>query len=152
MFISISNYRTIALVAVAIVLLAVLPHGAYAQQGADNLRATIQTSLLSDPRTAGLSEAQIAAIVDVLTQEAQNKGMTAYDIMWRPYDMQNIAENAEGQVADVCDPSSILCTFNKAFGFAGSDTTIPIMLWITSMGLIWILAEMLHRRRTGLPH
>ncbi len=149
MFISIANYRTIALVAVAIVLLAVLPQGAHAQQNAGDLRTAIQISLLGDPRTTGLSETQVGAIVEALTEEAQKKGMTANDIMWRPQNIntQDTAADAEQAPADVCDPSSILCTFNKAFGFAGTDTTIPYILLITSIGLIWIFAEMLHRRK-----
>jgi hypothetical protein len=36
---------------------------------------------------------------------------------------------------------------SEAFGFVGVDTTIPFTLGAASMGLVWILAEMIHRRR-----
>jgi hypothetical protein len=38
----------------------------------------------------------------------------------------------------------------EAFGFVGPDTTIPFCLGAASMGLIWIIAEMLHRHK--YPH
>jgi hypothetical protein len=39
---------------------------------------------------------------------------------------------------------------DEAFGFIGPDTTIPFALGMASMGLIWIIAEMMHRRK--YPH
>ena len=138
---------TLLLVAVVIALLMVSPRGAHAQQSTNDLRATIKSELLSDPRTLGLSQAEIDAMVNILAQEAQKNGMTVHDITWRPQIMQSAGMNAGGDVAMAfCAPSSILCKFNEAFGFVGPDTIIPFTLGSASMGLVWILAEMLHRR------
>jgi len=125
-----------------------LPQTTRAQANADSLRATIKAALLSDPRTSGLSPAQIDAMVGILAQEAQRQGMTAGDITWRPSPTPTFGANAgDSTGATACGSNSFLCRFNEAFGFAGNDPTIPFVLGASSMGLVWILAEMLHRRR-----
>ncbi len=141
--------RTFALLAAAFFALwIVFPHVAHAQQNASDLRATIQAELLSDPRTAVLTQVQLGAIVDILTKEASKQGITAQDIQWRPQTPESFAvgNGVEG-TADTCKTWAFLCVFNEAFGFTGPDATIPFILGAASMGLIWIFAEMLHRRR-----
>ena len=118
---------------------------AYAQESSAELEATIRGALLSDPRTAGLSEAQVDAMVSLLAQEAQNQGVTSQDIQWRP---QQYEDTGASMGEDYCGATpAFLCAFSLAFGFAGTDPTIPFTLGLASMGLIWVLAEMLHRHR-----
>lgn len=138
------------LAAVSFTLWMVFPHTARAQQNASDLRATIQAELLSDPRTTGLTQVQLGAIVDILTKEASKQGITAQDIRWRPQTPESFTagDGAEG-TAETCGTWAFLCVFNEAFGFTGPDATIPFILGAASMGLIWIFAEMLHRRRHG---
>ena len=128
-------------------ILAVLPFLAHAQNTSSDLRATISAELLSDPRTSSLSQAQIDALVSLLAQEAEKQGITSQDIQWRPQSTERfIATDSAAPQAPEC-AGGFLCTMSEAFGFVGADTTIPFTLGAASMGLVWILAEMIHRRR-----
>lgn len=133
-----------ALVAVLVIALA-LPLLALAQSSAE-LSATIRAELLKDPRTAGMSEAQVDAMVSALAEEAQAQGITPYDITWRP---SETAEGSAGPATECGYMPQLLCNMNKVFGFAGGNPTIPIILGICSALLIFILAEMIehHIRR-----
>ncbi|MDO8514300.1 MAG: hypothetical protein Q7S50_02030 [bacterium] len=130
-------------------LFAFFPFVLYAQTVAQgDLRSTIRAELLSDPRTSGLSNAELDAMVDLLTDEAGKQGMTVQDIQWRPQNTQSFTASEQSPVSpDACRASRFLCMFNEAFGFAGPDATIAFTLGAASMGLVWIIAEMLHRRR-----
>ena len=142
----ISEVILLALVCVA-VFVPVLTH---AQAQTDTLRATIRAELLSDPRTTGLSKTQLDAMVDLLTGEAQKQGITSHDITWRPQSANSFggANSSSASASSACGGiPSILCMLSEAFGFTGSDVTIPFALGAASMGLVWILAEMIHRRR-----
>ena len=139
---------TIALV----VLAALMPLVIHAQTSTSSeLSSTIRAQLLSDPRSATLSEAQLSAMVDLLSQEAQKQGLSAQDIEWHPNPSTLGGEGTDqaSSPAPVCD-GSFTCLMDEAFGFVGPDTTIPFFLGMSSMGLIWILAEMLHRHK--YPH
>lgn len=119
-------------------------------QEQDELRATILSAILSDPRTSGFSQEQLDAIVSVLTDEAKRGGLVLNDITWSPQDVDTLAAQdnlSYGMTSSVCDSGGVLCLFSEAFGFVGPDTTIPFTLGASSMALIWIFAEMLHRRR-----
>jgi len=119
---------------------------AHAQAPDSDLRATIQAQLMSDPRTSSLSEAQLDAMVSVLAQEAQKRGITAGDLTYRPQHAfgATIAETVE----DICQGiPSISCAFDVALGFLGPNTFIAYTLGAASMALVWLLAEMLHHRR-----
>jgi len=119
-----------------------LPLLAHAQAPASDLSATIRAELLKDPRTASLSSAELDAMVSILASEAQRQGVTASDITWNP------AADIVAEVVDACgDIPKFSCIFGLAFGFIGPDPTIPYILGVTSMGLVWLLAEMIHRRR-----
>jgi hypothetical protein len=140
---------------VALCLAFSVPFLARAQTAAapqNDLRSAIRAELLSDPRTAGLSGAQLEGMVNLLTQEAQKRGVTAHDIAWHP--QQRAGSGMGGQNSETmaisCGVSPFLCTLDEAFGFIGPDTTIPFSLGAASMGLIWIIAETLHRRRNGI--
>ena len=134
------------LLAALIALFALAPHTfAQSASGSDDLRATIRAELLSDPRTSNLPQAQLDAMVDALTAQAQEQGLTAHDITWRP--AMTPAENIQ---ADACGSMpSVLCALNRAFGFDGSDPRIPVGLGIVSALLILIIGlmfEMHHRK------
>jgi hypothetical protein len=112
-----------------------------------DLSATIRAELLSDPRTSGLSQTQLDAIVSLLTKQAQSQGITVHDITWRPQPLQFGSTNAP-EAIDVCAGiPRYLCAFDEAFGFVGPDVLIAYILGVSSMGLTWILAEMIHRHR-----
>lgn len=112
-----------------------------------DLRSVIRAQLLSDPRTASLSSDQLDAMVSLLAQQAQKQGITAQDITWRP--QAPAPASAPRAPAESC-AGNFTCVMDEAFGFIGPDTTIPFALGAASMGLIWITAEMLHRRK--YPH
>ena len=133
-------------------LAVLLPRLSHAQAPApqNDLRAVIHAELLGDPRTAGLSQAQLNTMVELLTKQAQKQGVTAHDITWRPQSAQSGPEGQSGEVMDVCGASTFFCVIDEAFGLVGPDTTIPFSLGAASMGLIWIIAETLHRRRHGI--
>ena len=116
-------------------------------ESTSDLSATIRAEIMSDPRTSGLTDAQIDSLVVLLTEEAQKRGITSQDIQWRPQNAERFVpgENA-GPSAPEC-MGGFLCTLSEAFGFIGPDATIPFMLGAASMGLIWVIAEMIHRRR-----
>ncbi|OGG49442.1 hypothetical protein A2763_03905 [Candidatus Kaiserbacteria bacterium RIFCSPHIGHO2_01_FULL_54_36] len=137
--------QTLLVVIVSFLIAWGLAHSAQAQETPAELSATIRAELMSDPRTAGLSEAQIEGLVNLLTQEAQKQGVTSRDIQWRPQQYGNAEDDVP---MDYCGATpALLCAFSTAFGLAGTDPTIPFTLGAASMGLIWILAEMIHRRR-----
>ena len=140
------NLRNVLLlVALAVALL--LPGSVYGQDARSDLRATIRAELLSDPRTSSLSEAQIDVLVGLLSEEAEKQGITSQDIQWRPQSTERfVAIESAAPQAPECT-GGFLCTMTEAFGFIGADTTIPFTLGAASMGLVWILAEMMHRRR-----
>ncbi len=137
------------LLAFLFVCVVVVPTISLAQEQ-DELRATIRSAILSDPRTSGFSSEQIQAIVEIITAEAQKDALTPGDITWHPQDADTLAAQdsiQSGVVSIECERSDVPCLFNDAFGLIGSDTTIPFTLGASSMALIWIFAEMIHRRR-----
>lgn len=133
------DVRSAALIAAAFAsCLMLIPALASAQSS--DLSSTIRSELLKDPRTTNLSQSQLDAMVQLLSGEAQSRGMTSSDITWRP---STFSET----VTDVCgDTPKILCVLDVAFGFLGPSSLIPYILGASSMALIWIFAEMLHRR------
>ncbi len=141
------------LLLILVPLFASVPFFAHAQTPDNDLRTTIRAELLSDPRTSSLSEVQVDTLVDLLAQEAQKQGITSQDIQWRPQSTERfVATESAAPEAPAC-MGGFLCIMSEAFGFVGADTTIPFTLGAASMGLVWILAEMIHRRRhpAGVP-
>ena len=134
------------IVAVAVVLF-FAPELAHAQIPGANLSDTIRAEIMNDPRTAAFSQGQIDEMVGILTQAAEAEGITAADITWRPQDPASFSAQMR-QAFSVCEGTpTLLCSFDVAFGFLGPDSNIPFILGAASMGLVWILAEMIHRRR-----
>ena len=130
--------------AILVAILVVVPILAYAQA---DLGSTIRTQIMSDPRSASLTQAQVDEMVTILTQAAQAQGVSASDITWRPKDPATFAVTTMQQAYDVCQGTPApFCAIDLAFGFLGPDDFIAYMLGLASMGLIWILAETMHRR------
>lgn len=134
-------------VMVAVIFL--LPFIANAQATVDPLRAAIWTSLLSDPRSANIPPAQMQLLVDQLAQKAEAQNMSVQDILWRPAANQEAA----AVVATLgCEQGVVgyICSFNQAFGFSGTNYTVPLALLVTSGLLIVIIWEMIVHRRKKL--
>jgi len=140
--------RNITLLAVVASVFMMFPLLSHAQTSDTALSATIRAELMSDPRTASLSQAQVDEMVTILTQQAQAQGMTASDITRRPGDPETFGAGGAPQPVDTCEGTpTLFCVFDTAYGFLGPDTSIPFLLGMASMGLVWVLAEMIHRRR-----
>ena len=122
--------------AVALLVLALaLPVVMHAQTQ-DDLRATVRAAILTDPRTAELSETDIEVMVAALTEEAAAQGITSEDLTWRPQE--------EGAPDAACGAMpSFFCTLNQAFGFDGSDLAIPIGLVVSSALLLFLIGSLL---------
>lgn len=105
------------------------------------LRDTIRAAILSDPRSQSMTPEEIESMTVALARQAESVGMTADDILWRP-----VTEEAgsQQQGAETCD--GILCALNHAFGFDGSNYTIPIWLGAISLMLIFIIATIFEYR------
>ena len=136
------------LIAVCAFALPMLVHA----QASDELKATIRSEIMSDPRSAALSEVEIDQMVELLSDAAAKQGITASQIIWRPTDTdgETFGTTAlpEQQPVDFCEGTPLLlCTFDMAFGFLGPDTIIAYLLGLASMGLIGVLASMLHLRK-----
>ena len=118
----------------------------------DDLRMAIQTSVLADPRTASIPPSQLNELVDALAEQAQAHHLSAADILWRPKTAEaSTSGPAEGAAVPDCAEGwySYLCQVNTAFGFAGNDLTIPILLLITSGLLVLVIQRMIahHHKR-----
>ena len=122
--------------AVALLVLALATPVVIHAQTQDDLRATVRAAILTDPRTAELSETDIEVMVAALTEEAVAQGITSEDITWRPQE--------EGKTDAACgNLPAFFCTLNQAFGFDGSDTAIPIGLAVSSALLIFLIGSIL---------
>lgn len=117
---------------------AVLAQLAAAGTLGNDLSGVIRAAILSDPRTAEMSEAEIDAMVTTLVAEAQAQGVTASDILWRPQ------EEAAGTGAQA-GSCGALCKLTNAFGFDGSDVTIPFSLGVVAALLLFVIGMLLHR-------
>ena len=133
-----------------IILCALFSAAGFVHAASDTqLSSMIRAQLLSDPRTSSLSSAELNAMVELLTNAAQKEGLSASDIEWHPASGAQ-AEGTEGATPACEGIPTLSCMFDEAFGFVGPDTTIPFILGVASMGLVWVCAEMLHRRRHPL--
>lgn len=127
----------------AISLIVILAGGSTAfAQGSAELEATIREVILSDPRSADMTEASIDAMVAALLTEAETQGVTPADIVWRPDEEAPWIGSEDGAGA-ACGYSTFLCAINEAFGFSGSPLVIPLLLAITSAILLFVIGSML---------
>lgn len=144
--------KTSLVVGVALSVIVCVPLVSHAQPSAGDVSAVIRSSLLQDPRTANLSQPELDAMVAILVAESEQKGLTAEQIQWRPgSDVSNSASELYVE-DDTCASWPPLCTFNAAFGFDDPNSLVPAIFGVTSIGMVWILAEVLHvrsRRQKG---
>lgn len=111
----------------------VLPVFAFAQSQND-LQSTIRAAIAADPRTQGMSEVQIDAMVDALSQRAQSQGMMPDDITWRP------VQNGPQYIPMTCGAfPTIFCALSYSLGFVGADNTIPVWLFFASLLMITLI-------------
>ena len=123
--------------AVALLVLALATPVVIHAQAQDDLRATVRAAILTDPRTAELSETDIEVMVAALTEGAAAQGITSEDIAWRPQEEGDTTSAACGSMP------AFFCTLNQAFGFDGSDTAIPIGLAVSSALLLFLIGSIL---------
>jgi len=121
------------------------PYLVHAQAGNASLSETIRAAILSDPRTAQMTEAEIDAMVAALAEEAEAQGVTSYDILWQPQ------EPVVEAVVEQCGSMSFLCALNEAFGLDGSDVGIPIGLGIVSALLLFVIGSILLHKHGHHP-
>lgn len=131
----------IALLAAALFVLACSFGLASGQEGDAQLRDTIRGAILMDPRSHSMTPEELESLVAALTREAEADGLTSDDVLWRP-----TGEAVGSAQVPPCD--NFLCQLNRAFGFDGSDYTIPIWLAACSLALIFIFAA--HRKMARL--
>ena len=130
----------------ALVVALLLPLAAFAQSG--DLRATIRTELLKDPRAAQLSQAQLDAMINVLAQGANEQGITSHDITWQPSEPAPAAgQTTQGAEAFCMGLPDFFCAVSSGFGFDDSNTVIPIALLMSSGLLLFLLYELKHHHR-----
>jgi hypothetical protein len=133
--------------ATILLLLPFLAHAQTAQQ--DALRATIRAALLSDPRSAHMTDGQLDGLVNALASQASKQGMTAQNIAWRPYAPQSVTV-APAPVAPECwGFPTIFCSLDSAYGFAGTDPWVPLVFFAAAAGFFVVVALM---REHGHPH
>ena len=144
---SIHSLRILGILFAFLLMCVAAPSIVGAQESTAELRATIRGMILSDPRASSLSQEQIDTVVSILAQEAQAQGMTSQDIQWRPQSSEQFTANGGAVATPIECRGGFLCTMAEAFGFIGVDATIPFTLGAASMALVWLLAEMIHRRR-----
>lgn len=139
--------RVFSIFVLVVVVSLAIPYLGSAQESVSDLRSTIRGALLSDPRTASLSSEQLDTMVDILAQEAVAQGMTSKDIQWRPERTDRfVASESVEPAASPCG-GSYLCTMTEAWGFFDPSMIIPFALGASAMGLVWSIAEIIHRRK-----
>jgi len=142
------SVRTIFLeiiIAVALCCAFSMPFFVSAQTAPDNLRATIRAQIMSDPRTTGLSEVQIDAMVNILARAAQQRGVTANDLFGS---RSNNRRPRSRRLPIIAARHRAFCARSiSPLGLAGTDPTIPFTLGAASMALVWIVASKLHDHR-----
>lgn len=127
-----------------------LPLVTSAQAANEDLRATIRAAILSDPRTAQMSEAEVESMVEALSAEAETQGVTSDDIVWRP--AEPVQEPVPQEEATTCGSMpTFFCTLNEALGLDGSDIAIPIVLGITAALLLFVIGSILLHRHGHHP-
>jgi hypothetical protein len=131
---------------------ALLPIAVFAQTAQDDLHAAILTSLLADPRSAGIPPAQMKSLVDALALQAQAQHMTAADILWRPNVVPSFSNSQGSADTTACGGgfSGYLCAINQSFGFGGDDVLVPAFLFASSGLLVVVIRRMRINHRAQL--
>ncbi len=122
----------------ALALALTLPILVLAQE--DEMHATVRAAIMQDPRTQGMSQEQIDAMVNLLADHAQQQGVTPQDITWRP------ADTSATPVAACAGLPQFFCTFSEAFGFSGPYFFIALALGASAAFLLFVIGMILHHR------
>jgi hypothetical protein len=135
------------LVFCALLCAALLPVFAHADTAADvkstnDLHAAIQSSVLADPRSASLSPSQLGSLVAALTDAAQQRGLSAQDVLYHPGQKVITPQSASAPVS-LCD--GIICSMSDAFGFSGASGILLFLTVLLSGLLILIIGNKIHR-------
>jgi hypothetical protein len=136
----------VALLLAVALLVPALSHAQSAQQ--DSLRAAIRAAITTDPRSAGMSQAQLDSIVNALSAQAAKRGVTAGDITWRPYSADSVT-SVPPQTPSCWGFPGVFCTLNAAYGFSSNDLWMPLVLFAAAAAFFVIVALMRHH---GHPH
>jgi hypothetical protein len=133
----------ISLIIAMLALCAAMPFLVHAQTAENNqLRATITAEIMADPRSKDMTQAQIYSLVNALTLQAQEQGLTNSQLTYRPG-----IQAGTGSTLSSCDGLS--CSLAQAFGLDGSIPIIPIALFVLAALFILIYGIM---REMGHPH
>jgi hypothetical protein len=141
----------LVVVVMALFPLTLIPLALHAQSDSSALRETIRQAISSDPRAAGLSETEISLLTEALLQQAQDQGVTAQDLLYRPGTTFGVSDTRGA------DMPGLLSTMTEALGFGDGDNTIPVVLWGSGMVLLFILGTMIeirhikHKRAAQIP-
>jgi hypothetical protein len=136
-----------AMIGLACAVAFAFPIFAHAQSAAQNqLRATIYSQIMADPRSQTMSQAQIYSLVNALTLQAESQGLTAAAITYRPQ-VPGSGTPTSGSTFGTC--TDISCSLSYAFGLDGSIPIIPIALFVAAALFILIFGIM---REMGHPH
>ncbi len=123
----------------------IVPFVARAQSSDADLNATIRAAITSDPRSQGMTEAQLEALVVALTKQASEQGVTAQDIQWRPLSAEDFAASNAGTTNTCSGLPAFFCSIDEAFGLSGPYGFIAITLGLTSAVLLFVIGMFLHR-------
>jgi hypothetical protein len=135
------------LIALSLAAALALPVFAHAQAAPDSqLRSTIYAQIMADPRTKTMTQAQIYSMVNALTLQAEQQGLTASQINYRP---QVPGSNAGAYGSTLTPCTDVSCSVSRAFGLDGSLPLIPIALFVLAALFILIFGIM---REMGHPH
>lgn len=140
----IASFATLPLVVFTFVLSIAMPI-ALAQN--DAMRAAVRSALLNDPRAADLPQTQLEEMVNTLAVAVEKQGITPRDIEWKPEPVSSFTPTSIADLPASCDGGTILCALSKAFGFYGSDMSIPIWIGISSSILVLVLWLMIEAHR-----
>lgn len=127
------------------VVLCALPLGVSAQATStpddSALRASIQSALLSDPRTDQLPPEQLNSLITALAADAVAHNIQPTDISYTPRMASDFGEVTPPNDTQSCPPFP--CVFGDAYGFNGGDPSIPILLLASSSALWFIFRRMM---------
>ena len=128
-------------------LLFALPLAASAQAEAPTqddaeLRASIQSALLSDPRTDQLAPEQLNALITALAADAVAHNIKPNDISYTPRVATDFGVATLANDTQQCP--LFPCAFGEAYGFNGGDPTTPVLL-LASSGALWLIFRRMMR-------
>lgn len=132
--------------ATAFAVILFLPEVGHAHLAPPELQASIRDALLTDPRTAGMSEEQLSMMVHVLADAAAEEGLTPEEILWRPADPA--ALDAQVDEGTSCGLPGVWCVFSSAYGLDGTNDLLPLSLGAASMLMILLIAMHREHHRT----